>query len=423
VTNTAEISTARRSPSGFTLILLATAISGIASYIVTSIVFARLDEGQYALFAGFWSFLYLIVGTLSGVQQEITRGTHPIVAGNGARAGKARNFGLLGASVVVVAVIATSPLWIGAAFGGDGRSLVWPLAVGTGSSVLVAVLCGSLYGISQWMPLAMLMTVDAILRLIAIATVLTITENIIALAWAVALPFPGAIVVLWIFIRRSIVGRSQLDASYRTVTWNASRTMIAAAATGIMVSGFPFILRLTADGEPAGLVGLYVFCITLARAPLIVVAMSLQSYLIINFRDRISGFWQFFLRIQAAVFGAGVVLAGAAWLLGPAIFGWLFADKQVPSGGFLAVLVLSSALVGSMCVSAPAVLARSQHVVYAAGWVAAGLATVAVLLIPIDFTTRSILSLLLGPVVGLIVYTGYLVGASRLDRRDRSKAL
>ena len=417
MTKPVKLSTKRTGPSGFTLIIAATGISGIASYVVTSIVFGRLDEAQYALFAGFWSLLYLIVGTLSGVQQEVTRATRPTAADVATQMGRARNFGLLGALPVFGAIMASAPFWVDAAFGDDGWALIWPIALGSASFVLVAVLCGSLYGISQWMPLALLMTADALLRLLAVASVLLVTDSVVALAWAVALPFPGAIVVLWVFIRRSIVGRSQLDAGYRTLTWNVSRTMVAAAATGVMVSGFPFILRLTSGAESAALLGLYVFCISLARAPLIVVAMSLQSYLVINFRDRSIGFWSFYLKIQGAVFGAGIVLAGAAWLLGPAVFDWLFADKQVPSGAFLAVLVLSSALVGSMCVSAPAVLARSKHVVYAAGWVAAAVATVGALLLPVDFTARTVLSLLLGPLVGLVVYTAYLVRVRRNDGR------
>jgi len=56
-------------------------------------------------------------------------------------------------------------------FPGEGWSLVWPLAVGTASFVMVAVLCGALYGLSRWVSLALMMITDALLRLIAIAVV------------------------------------------------------------------------------------------------------------------------------------------------------------------------------------------------------------------------------------------------------------
>ena len=404
-----------RGLSGASLILIATGISGIASYLAQGFVFDRLETPDYAVFAAFWAFLYLVVGALFGIQQEATRGTRAVPAGATAQVSRARNFGLVAGAAVFVAIVASAPLWVDAAFPDDGWALVWPLAVGTASFVMVAVLCGSLYGIAQWIPLALLMVADAILRLIGLVVVLLFTDDIVALAWAIAIPFPASIVLLWPFIRRTIVGKTQLDVGYRTLTWNVARTMVAAASTGIMVSGFPLILNLTSPDAPRGLLGLYVFCITLTRAPLIIVAMSLQSYLIVAFRDAGGAFWKTFLRLQALVFGAGIVLAGLAWVAGPAVFHFIFPAKEIPDGAFLAVLVLSSAVVASMCVSAPAVLARSEHVVYAAGWAVAAVVTVAVLLLPLDFTTRTILSLLVGPVAGVIVYAVYLVRAHRSD--------
>lgn len=402
--------------SGFALILIATAVSGVTSYVAQTVVFGTLDAEDYAVFAIFWSFMYLVVGTLAGIQQEVTRGTRAQVVGAAPQVNRARNFGLVAAAVVFVAVVASAPLWVSAAFPQGGWSFVWPLAIGTASSVMVAVLCGSLYGISQWKPLAALMVADALLRLVAIGIVIAIGGDTVALAWAVALPLPGAIVLLWPFIRASIVGKTQLDVGYRAVTWNASRTMVAAVSTGIMVSGFPLVLQLTSADEPKALVGLYVFCITLARAPLIVVAMSLQSYFLVTFRDAGTAFWRPFLGLQATVFAGGVVLAGLAWWLGPLVFAFVYPDKQTPDGLFLAVLILSSALVGSMCVSAPAVLARSEHVVYAGGWAAAAVVTVVVLTLPLEFTTRTLVSLVVGPIAGLIVYSVYLVRTHRTDR-------
>jgi hypothetical protein len=151
---------------------------------------------------------------------------------------------------------------------------------------------------------------------------------------------------------------------------------------------------------------------------LIVIAMSLQSYFIVTFRDDAEHFWRQFLRLQALIVGAGIVLALAGWLLGPWVFGLLFPGSLRPDGSFIAVLVLSSALVGSLCVSAPAVLARSQHFVYSAGWVVAAMVTVVALTLPLDFTTRTLLALLSGPVAGLIVHASYLAVAGRRERRE-----
>jgi hypothetical protein len=398
--------------SGFALLLLATAISGVAAYVVTWVVPRQVGFANYAIFAVFWSFIYLLVGALSGIQQEVTRATRPIGTET-ASAHRAAKFAFASAGVVVVVIVATAPLWVNAVFPADGWLLVWPLAVGAGSYVLVAVLAGSLYGISQWLPLVSMMVADALLRLIAVTVVLLFTTDVVALAWAVALPFPVAIVLLWPFIRRSVVGRSELDVGYRAISWNVLRTVLAAASTGAMVSGFPLLLGLASAGQPKATVGLYILTITLARAPLIVVAMSLQSYFTVTFRDAADTFWRVFLRLQAAILVGGLALAALGWIIGPDVFGFLFPGERQPEGWFIAVLVLSSALMAALCVSAPAVLARSQHLVYSAGWFAGAVATIVALVLPLDFTSRTVTALFVGPAIGLLVHGTFLVRANR----------
>lgn len=403
----------RAKPSGFVLILGATATAGIASYVVTWLVPHQIGLARYAVFASLWSFLYLVVGTLGGIQQEVTRATLPIEGKHGGRASRARNFGIVAGIVVFLVIVGTAPLWVAAVFPADGWNLVWPLAGGAAAFVMVAVLAGSLYGASQWMAVALMISVDAVMRLAALAIVLVWTNDVVALAWAVAVPFPLTLMVLWPFIRSSIVGRTQLDVGYGALTWNVSRTMVAAASTGIMVSGFPLFLGLTSAGESPELLGLFILTITLTRAPLIIVAMSLQSYFLIMFRDNVDHFWKRFLGIQALVLGAAVVLALLGWLIGPAVFGFLFPGQLRPEGWFIAVLVFSSALVGALCISAPAVLARSQHFVYTAGWVIAAAVTVLALFMPLDFTARTCLALVAGPVAGLLVHGAYLARSPR----------
>ena len=404
--------------SGLTTILIATAVAGVAAYVVTWLVPRSIGLADYAVFAVFWSSVYLVVGALNGIQQEVTRGTRRVDPAAPTGVSRARTFGVVAGAIVFLAVIGTAPLWVSAVFPETGWGLVWPLAIGAASFVMVAVLAGSFYGVSAWVPIALMITVDALLRLVAVAVVLSFTTDVVPLAWAVVLPFPVTITLLWPFVRQAIVGKSQLDVGYRTLTWNVSRTILAAAATGVMVSGFPLLLGLTSRSEPKGVVGLYILTITLTRAPLIVVAMSLQSYFLVIFRDHSTTFWRQFLRLQALVFSGGIVLAAGGWLLGPMVFRFLFPTALQPSGGFIAVLVASSALVGSLCVSAPAVLARSQHFVYVAGWVAGALVTIASLLLPIDFTSRTVVALICAPIAALLVHASYLLVSASRERRS-----
>lgn len=404
--------------SGFAIILIATAIAGVASYAVTVLVPNRIGLAEYAIFAVFWSSIYLVVGALGGIQQEVTRATLQAAPGSSPRASRARRFGIIAGILVFVTVAATAPLWARSVFPTEGWNLVWPLAVGAASYVMVAVLAGSLYGVTAWVPLALMISVDALLRLICLSITLTLTRDIVALAWAVAAPFPVTLLVLWPIIRGSIVGRSQLDVGYRALSWNVARTVVAASATAVMVSGFPLLLGLTSGTESRGVLGMFIVAITLTRAPLIVIAMSLQSYLIVHFRDNALHFWRHFVGILGLAMAAGALLAAAGWLLGPAVYHFLFPDKLQPDGPFFAILVGSSVLVAALCITAPAVLARSNHLIYSVGWVAAALATIVALALPLDFASRTITALLVGPSVGLIIHGAFLAFEGLRERRD-----
>jgi hypothetical protein len=80
----------------------------------------------------------------------------------------------------------------------------------------------------------------------------------------------------------------------------------------------------------------------------------------------------------------------------------------VPSNWLIATFVLSSALVGALCVSAPAVLSRNAHTAFSAGWIVAAATTVVCLLLPLDFVEKTIVALLVGPIAGVLVHAIYL---------------
>ncbi len=409
----------RRAPElpGFAIILMATAIAGVASYAVTILIPNQIGLAKYALFAVFWSSVYLAVGALGGIQQEVTRATLPAREGIIDGSFRACRFGIIAGLAVFATIAGTAPLWERSVFPTEGWSLILPLAVGVASYVMVAVLAGSLYGVIAWIPLAFMITVDALLRVAFLSITLVFTHNIVALAWAVAVPFPLTLLTLWPFIRLSIVGRSRIDDGYRALAGNVARTVLAATGTAIMVTGFPLLLGLTSHSEQPATVGMFIVAITLTRAPLIVVALSLQSYLIVHFRDNAGTFWTYFFRLLGVTFVAGVVLAVAGWLFGPTVFHLIFPNTLQPDAPFFAILACSSALVTALCITAPALLARSKHFVYSTGWVAAAFTTIAALLLPLDFASRTVTALTVGPIVGLVIHGAYLVSAGLGEQR------
>jgi hypothetical protein len=395
--------------NGFILIVAATGLVGIAGYLITVWVPNLIGFGPYATFAVFWAFTFLVAAALTGIQQEITRGTQVRELGDTTRAGQAGTFALLAAIVVLIAVLGSAPLWQAAVFPDHGWALVIPLAVGAAAYVPLAVLAGSLYGVGHWKALFALISIEGLLRLVLVILAAYLQPDAAVFAWAIALPFPVAVLVVWPFARARIVGKTRLDVSLPQLTWNVSRTIVAATAMGLMISGFPLVLQLTSPGQPEGLMGLVIATATLTRAPLIVVGMALQSFLIVFFRARAAHFWRTLLMLEAAVLAIGVVLAVAGYLLGPAVFAFAFPrEPEVPSNWLIATFVLSSALVGALCVSAPAVLSRNAHAAFSAGWIVAAATTVVCLLLPLGFVEKTVLALLVGPIAGVLVHAIYL---------------
>jgi O-antigen/teichoic acid export membrane protein len=373
----------------------------VLGYVITWWVAREIGFASYATFATFWAFLYLLVGSLSGFQQEFTRATRP-VAHTAER--RANRFALIASALIFVIVAATSPLWVDHLFPLEHYALVWPLALGTASYVLVAILSGVLYGTSRWRPLAAMIVIDPVLRLSALVVALLFTRDIAVLAWAVALPLPLTFTVVWSVIRRQLAGRFVVDVGYRQLSWNALRIVVAAAALSLMVSGFPLVLGATSKSDPRAAVGLLILAITLTRAPLIVTVMSLQGLLIVRFRDHAATFAKTLFALLGFVLGVAAILAVLGWTAGPPVFSFLFPNEVTPPGWLLAVLVGSSALVAAMCVTASATLARSQHFFYSIGWVSAAIITVIALLLPMGLVPRTLLALVAGPIAGLVVH-------------------
>ncbi|MDQ1552724.1 MAG: hypothetical protein QOD50_2146 [Actinomycetota bacterium] len=402
-----------RAQGGALLIVGATVISGLAGYAVTFAVFRLLGASDYKLFAIFWATLYLVVGALSGIQQEITRSTYPIEFGSRVRASRARNFAIAFAALLFVAIVATSPLWAKLVFARDAGDLVWPLAVGAAAYVLVATLAGSLYGVAQWRSIALLIVVDGLLRLVLVLGVFFFTRSVPLVAWAAALPFPMALLLLWRFIRGGFVGRSDIDVGYRKLTWNVARTVLASASTAILISGFPLLVGVAGRGSSSAYVGSLIFAITITRAPLIVTVMALQSFFLVRFRDHGRSPGTAIAIAVGVLVAIGLALAALAWWIGPAILAWVSGGHTTLGGGLLAVLVVSSALVGALTITGSGVLAQSGHFVYSLGWVAAAAVTVLLMAVPLGILERVEIALIIAPLVGLAVHGTWLAARRR----------
>lgn len=392
------------------LILGASAISGATGYLVSLLVAARVGVESYAFFSVYWSALFVAVGALGGVQQEVTRATSSgISGGDSSRLPRLAAVSALG---VFVFLAMSSLLWAPGIFPDDALDLRWSLAWGVASYLVVAVVCGALYGVRAWWGLAAMIVIDGALRLAGVLIVLGTSSDLVALGWAVALPFPLTVLIMLPILNRRL-RLATVDVGYRRLGWNVARTVVATAATATLVSGFPLLLRATSPSASAAAIGPLILALTLTRAPIVIPLMSLQSYLIVYFADRLTALRSNALKMVMLLLVGAFALAVLAALIGPGLLIAVFGGDFTVSPWLVFLLVSSSGLIAAMCVSGPAVLARSGHAAFAIGWIVASLSTIVILLLDLPLEIKTTSALVVGPLVGLSVHLVVIVRGTR----------
>lgn len=402
------------------LILLGTAVSGIAGYVVTWLVYTAEGARVYGLFSVVWSALFLVVGILFGIQQEATRA----VASRDPAVRPRTSLWAVGVGLsvaVALVVLLSSVLWAPGSLGSEGR-LVFVVAAGAALDGLVVVASGVAAGSGWWWRLALLLAVDGVARVGGVALVLVLGGGIDALAVAVILPFLLTVVVVFATAPRGFVRNARVAESFRRLLANCGRTMLAAAGTAVLINGFPLILSYFSDASDRAGFGSLVLAITLTRAPVLVPLTAISSFLVARFARRPEAIRGRALRLLALVAAVGALLAVVAAVWGQPVLRLIFGSEFAVGGAALGALVAAAVLIGALFVSGAAVLALRRHGVYAAGWVTASVVSVAALFVPADLTVRAVVALIVGPLVGLAVHLAALGRAGRPVREPETAA-
>lgn len=395
---------ASRSSRSVLVVLVATAVSAVSSFLVLLIVAPALGPAGYAVFAVYWAALFMVVGVLFGVQQETTRAVAHLESTPGpseATTSPMRFAGVLG--VVLLLVIGATGWWWTRPLFGEGHE-VWaiPLAIAVASYVGVTALNGILAGRGAWTPFAAIPLIDGLLRLLLVAIVLWLGWGGTALAWAVAIPFPVSLAVVLLWQRSFVKKNGAIAGGYKKLAVNSSRTVLASSANALLVNGFPVVLSIFAGADQDAL-GAVVLALTLTRAPILVPLTALQSMLIARFSGKRSSTNRFMVLVMVGIVVVAAVIALAVWLWGEAVLGWIFGGGFVVAGWLLAGLVFASGCLGLLTVTGAAALASQRHNGFAAGWVIAAVVAIAlVAVLPFAVGERTVLALIVGPVLGAI---------------------
>lgn len=402
---------------GLRTILLATVVAGVAGYLLQGLVGRFVTPDVFLRFSVFWSTIYLLVAALSGLQQETARAAHPAPTDKDAP-GRVLGFGVVCALGVGVLITATSPLWAGLIFPTHPVTFVLALVIGAAGYVGVALMGGLFYGVKAWPAIAGAMIVDALLRLVFVSGALLAEASLDIIAAAVVLPFPLTLGLLWLATRARVKGRYVLDVPPSRLAWNATRAVGGSISTGVLTSGYPLLIGATSTAEPEAIVGALVFVVTITRAPLVIPALTLQSFLTVHFRERTDAARSRLLRLLAGVVVISLLLAAVAFVVEPWLLRTIWGEGYVVSAAVCAGIVLTSGVTAGLCVSGAATLASSRHGAFVAGWGVAAVASVVLLFLPVELEARVLISMGVGPLLGVMVH---LLGMPVPDR-DGSRA-
>jgi O-antigen/teichoic acid export membrane protein len=373
-------------------------VSGLAILLLTAGVLGAED---YATFGLFWSALYFVVAALSGVQQETTRAASVPEADGGRTS--LLVFGTWVAVGIAAVTIATSAWWSPPTLGSGRGQLAAAVALGSAAYVLVAVSAAVLAAAGRWGVYCAMNVTEGVVRAVAVAAVLLVTRSAEALAWAVVGAYVAVLLVVVLPALRSGNVPVRVRESLGRLTGNSAQTLLAAVAVAALVNGFPLLMATFSGGASIETLGAMTLAVMLTRAPLLVPLVGAQSLLITMFADPDRSVWRLVLRLLIGVLAIAALLAGLAGLLGPTVLHHTIGPNFALSGTVLALLVLSSGALGALSMTSPALLAANRHADHVTGWIVAAVGAVAILaLSPWDLETRAPVSLIVGPLAGLV---------------------
>lgn len=416
--------------SGLLLILVSTAVSGAVGYLIQIAVPAVVAPEDYLVFSVSWSAVFLIGSALSGVQQELSRAVVPS-ARPGLGRGVRREMAVFALSLLVIVVSLTSAFGFGAArflFGEQSGVIGLSIVLGATGYLLLTLLSGVVYGLHRWRLAALITVIDAVARGALVSLGLAIGVDTGFLMFLVVLPFFITFVTVLVIGLRSSRPSFDVDTTARTLLLNTAKTVGAAIAMGLMITGLPLLIRASEDPNDVALLASTIFAITLTRAPIVIPVIALQSFIIANARrstaegrEASRRFTR--ARVVAACSGLVVAILALAWAVGPSIVSLISGGRLSVSAWFMSITVFSAVLVAGMAGLGALLIARSRHGWNLAGWVVAASSTAALLFAIPGSEIRIEVALLAAPVVGLAVQLAGFVRSRRPAGDARFTAL
>lgn len=398
-------------PAGIARVGLATALSALCGYAVLYLAARSLGPAGFSVFAVFWGAFGLVTGAANGLLQEATREVRLAVTTEIPRTPVRPMWVAAGAGVAAGVLLASgSPLWAGRVFSGPVGLSVLLLGAGIAGFALHATLLGMLAGTGRWTQYGSLMVTDAGTRLVVAGCSFLLGWGVAGFLWATVAGSLAWLLLLTLSAGARSAARIRTAGTLRGYLRGASHSIAAAAASAVLVMGFPVLLKVT-SGDLGAAGGVVILAVTMTRAPLLVPLTAMQGNLIAHLVDRRDSRLRGLAGPVAVVAGLGALGIAAAGLIGPWLIGVAFGPEYRTSAALLSWLTAGAVSIALLTLTGMATVAGALHRAYSLGWVGATAAAALLLSLPLDLQTRTVLALLCGPLVGIGVHLAALARA------------
>ena len=422
-------------------VALGGASGALSGFFITVVSARSLSPADNTLFLTFWAALFAIIAIVAGLQNEVTRAVRQdrveslerVESGervenpervesragvdSGAAGPRYRTSPvLICAGVGVCAallVLAATPLWLRVFHGFSGRGLLIAfIALGVLLNSVHLGLLGVFAGRGKWKIFGTLTSLEPALRFlfIAVAGYLSLALHLYALACVLAC---GTWLLLSAAPGVRALARTRINIAPRGL---ARRLLLAMAATGasaLLINGFPLLMSLTTEPVVFSEAAPLIQAVSVTRAPLMLPLVAFQSMVITVFVQHPERTRGYVLRLAVIVGGIGGIGALAAAACGPWLMAVIFGPAYANTPLILGFLVLAAACLALLTLTGAVALAADHHRLNILGWCVALVVSVAIMLLPVCLETRTVASLVVGPLLGSICHIFGLVRRTR----------
>ncbi|EPD26278.1 hypothetical protein [Actinotignum schaalii] len=410
-------------------VALGGASGALSGFFITVVSARSLSPTDNTLFLTFWAALFAIIAIVAGLQNEVTRAVRrdrvdshePLGSRSGMLSEAAASCYrtspvLICAGVGVCAallVLVVTPLWLRVFHGFSGRALLIAfIALGVVLNSVHLGLLGVFAGRGKWKIFGTLTSLEPALRFlfIAVAGYLSLTLHFYALACVLAC---GTWLLLSAAPGVRALARTRINIAPRGLVRRLLLAMIATGASALLINGFPLLMSLTTEPAVFSQAAPLIQAVSVTRAPLMLPLVAFQSMVITVFVQHPERTRGYLLRLAVIVGGIGGIGALAAAACGPWLMAVIFGPAYANTPLTLGLLVLAAACLALLTLTGAVALAADHHRLNILGWCAALLVSVALMLLPLSLETRTVASLVVGPLLGSICHILGLVHHTR----------